>query len=140
MNVSKGCFPLSRNFQMRTQVNFTRVNKIEAVTSRVNVKVEPPSSRTYNLSYIASILFTHVKFALRKKHAAVEIHPKTPVDSQTKSWYTFPFFPLSSQLKKTLNQKQDNKEKSIGRTGSVVRIVRKGKKFARALRAFSSIA
>ena len=71
----------------------------------------------------------------------MEIHPKTPVESQTKSWYTFLFFPLSSQLKKKdLNKKQGNKVKSIGRTGSVVRIVRKGKKVACALRAFSSIA
>ena len=84
MNANKGGFPLSRNFQMRKQVNFTRVNKIEAGTSRVNVKVEPRSSLTFtcvDLSYIAFILFTHLKFALRKKHATVEIHPKTPVDS-----------------------------------------------------------
>ena len=104
-------------------------------TSRVNLKVEPRSSLTFtcDLLYIASILFTHVKFAFRKNHA--------PVDSQTKSCYTFLFSALSSQLKKkTLNQKQDNKGKSIGRTGSVVRIVRKGKKVARALWAFSSIA
>ena len=128
MNANKGGFPLSRNFQMRKQVNFTRVNKIEAGTSRVNVKVEPRSSLTFtciDLLYIAFILFTHLKFAFRKNHA--------PVDSQTKSWYTFLFSPLSSQLKKkTLNQKQVNKGKSIGRTGSVVRIVRKGKKVARA--------
>ena len=105
MNAGKGGFPLSRNFQARTQVNFTRVNKIEAMygTSRVNVKVESRSSLTFMrdlLLGIASILFKHVKFALRKKHATVEIHPKTPVDSQTKSWYTFLFFPLSFQLKK----------------------------------------
>ena len=60
MNASKGGFPLSRNFQVRTQVNSTRVNKIEAVTSHVNVKVEPRSSLTFtcDLLYIASILFT----------------------------------------------------------------------------------
>ena len=83
MNASKGWFPLSRNFQVPTQVNFTRVNKIEAGTSRVNVKVEPHSSLTFtcDLLYIAFILFTHLKFALRKKHTTVEIHPKTPVDS-----------------------------------------------------------
>ena len=52
--------------------------------------------------------------------------------------YFFPSF--LSVKKKTLNQKQDNEGKSIGRTGSVVRIVQKGKKVARALRAFSSIA
>ena len=70
--------------------------------SRVNVKVEPRSSLTLTCDflYIAFILFTHLKFALRKKHATMEIHPKTPVESQTKSWYTFLFFPLSSQLKK----------------------------------------
>ena len=101
-NASKGWFPLSRNFQVPTQVNVTRVNKIEAMygTSRVNVKVEPRSSlNVYVRPFIhgiAFILFTHLKFALRKKHATVEIHLKTPVDSQTKSWYTlfFSLFPL----------------------------------------------
>ena len=40
---SKGGFPLSCNFHVRTHVNFTRVNKIEAMfgKSGVNVKVAP---------------------------------------------------------------------------------------------------
>ena len=52
-NDSKGGFPLSRNFHVRTHVSFTRVNKIKAIygKSGVNVKVEP-----------RSILFTRVKF------------------------------------------------------------------------------
>ena len=38
-----GGFPQSRNFYVSTYVNFTRVNKIEAMyrRSRANVKVEP---------------------------------------------------------------------------------------------------
>ena len=72
MNAIKGWFPLSRNFQVPTQVNFTRVNKIERGSTL---------TFTPDFPYIAFILFTHLKFALRKKHATVEIHPKTPVDS-----------------------------------------------------------
>ena len=51
---TKGGFPLSSNFYVRTQINFTRVN----------VKVEPRSTFTFthDLPYIASILFTQVKF------------------------------------------------------------------------------
>ena len=51
---------------MRTRVNFTRVNKLEAMyeVSRVNVKVERRSTFTFTrgLSYIAFISFTLVKF------------------------------------------------------------------------------
>ena len=58
----KGGFPLSRNFYVLTQVNFTRVNKIETMygRSRVNVRVEPLPTFTFprGLSYIASISFT----------------------------------------------------------------------------------
>ena len=52
-------FPLSRNFSVRTHVNFTRVNKIEAMYGRpyVNVKVERGSTLTFT-----RILFTRVKF------------------------------------------------------------------------------
>ena len=40
---SKGGFPLSRPFYVRTRVRLTCVNKLEAMykRSRVNVKVEP---------------------------------------------------------------------------------------------------
>ena len=51
-----------RKFYVRTHVN-----EIDAVNGRprANVKVEPRSTFTFtrNLSYIASISFTHVKFA-----------------------------------------------------------------------------
>ena len=45
----KGGFPLSRNFYVGMQVNYTRVNKIEAFYGRlrVNVKVEPRSTFTF---------------------------------------------------------------------------------------------
>ena len=52
--------------------------------SRVNVEGEPPSTFTFTrgLSYIASILFTLVKFTcvqvyVRTNCATVEIHPYT---------------------------------------------------------------
>ena len=58
----KGGFPLSRNFYVLTQVNFTRFNETETMygSSRVNEKVEPPSTFLFprDLSYIASISFT----------------------------------------------------------------------------------
>ena len=88
--VTKGGFPLSRNFSARTHVNFTCVNKIETMygKSRVYVEVEPRSTFTLpcepwflqagrygrnhcspgtftftrGLSYISSISFTHKKF------------------------------------------------------------------------------
>ena len=57
---------LSRNFYTRTHVNFTHVNKIEAMYGRssVSVKVERGLTFTFTrgLSYIASISFMHVKF------------------------------------------------------------------------------
>ena len=45
----KGGFPLSRNFYVRTHLNFTRVNKIEAMykRSRVNVEFYPRSTFTF---------------------------------------------------------------------------------------------
>ena len=78
-----GRFPPSRNFSVRTHVNFTRVNEIEAMYERshVNVKVEPRSTFTLtsDLSCIASILFANVKVRTNacKNYATVEIHPKT---------------------------------------------------------------
>ena len=57
---------LSRNFYTGANVNFTRVNKIEAMygPSSVSVKVERGLTFTFTrgLSYIASISFMHVKF------------------------------------------------------------------------------
>ena len=58
---------MPRNFTcVRTHVNFTRVNKLEAMyeVSRVNVKVERRSTFTFTrgLSYIACTSFTLVKF------------------------------------------------------------------------------
>ena len=51
-------FPLSRNFYVRTHVNFPRVNNIEEMYERrpVNVKVERGSTFpfTRDLPYIAS--------------------------------------------------------------------------------------
>ena len=60
-----GEFPPSRNFSVRTHVNFTRVNKMETMygRSRVYVKAEPrsPFTLTRALSYIASISFTRLR-------------------------------------------------------------------------------
>ena len=62
----KGGFPLSRNFYVRTHVNFTRVNKIQTMyeRSRVSVNVEQGSTFTFtrDLPYIFSISFTRVYF------------------------------------------------------------------------------
>ena len=59
-------FPLSRNFHVRTHVNFTLVNKIGAMYERprVNVKVDRGLTFTFtrNLPYIVSVLFARVKF------------------------------------------------------------------------------
>ena len=57
-------------FQHRssTYVNFTRVNKIEAMYGRshVNVKVETRSTFTpRGLSHVASVSFTRVNFTLK---------------------------------------------------------------------------
>ena len=43
INMTKGGFPLSRNFYLRTRVKFTFANKIEAMHERslVSVKVKP---------------------------------------------------------------------------------------------------
>ena len=67
LNLSKGWFPLSRNFFVDSR-NFnvwTRVNKIEAMyeRTRLNVKLERGSTFTFtrDLPYIVSILFTRVK-------------------------------------------------------------------------------
>ena len=63
-NVNIAANSLKAHFHCR--VIFTRVNKIEAMDgrSRVSVKVERGSAFTFTdgLSYISSILFTHVNF------------------------------------------------------------------------------
>ena len=48
---------MSRNFYVRMQVNFTRINKIETMyeRSRVDVKVEPRLS--YICAYTTEIFF-----------------------------------------------------------------------------------
>ena len=55
---------LSLNFYTRTHVNFTRVNKIEAMYGRSRVRVKVERGLTFiftrGLSYIASISFMHV--------------------------------------------------------------------------------
>ena len=74
-------FPLLRNFSVRTHVNFTRVNIIEAMYKRprVNGKVERGSTFTFTLDlpYMPCILFTRLKFSAyaRKNYATGEIHP-----------------------------------------------------------------
>ena len=65
--MGKGGFPLSRNFHVRTQVNFTCVSKIAVMYDRVRVSVKAERGSTYaftrDLPYIAFISFTRVKFA-----------------------------------------------------------------------------
>ena len=66
---------------MRTHVNITRINKIEAMygRSRVNFKVELRSTCTFvgSFSYIAFMLFTGIKFTSRtysrENYAVVEV-------------------------------------------------------------------
>ena len=57
---------MSRNFFAHSRVKFTCVNKIEAMyeRSRVNVKTAPRSTFmfTRDTSYVASILYTRVKY------------------------------------------------------------------------------
>ena len=59
----KGGFPLSRNFYVRTRLNFTRINEIEKMygRSRVKVKVEPRSTFTFTrgLSYTLPLCYLH---------------------------------------------------------------------------------
>ena len=52
--LSKSGFPPSRNFYVRTHINFTRVNEIETMygRSRVNVKVEPRSTFKFQVFHL----------------------------------------------------------------------------------------
>ena len=56
-----GGLPLSSDFNVRTHVNFTCVNKIEAMCGRPSIKVKVERSLTFtcmrDLSYIVSIFF-----------------------------------------------------------------------------------
>ena len=66
---------------MRTHVNFTSVNIVEAMYERprVNGKVERGSTFTFTLDlpYMPCTLFTRLKFSAyaRKNYATEEIHP-----------------------------------------------------------------
>ena len=57
-------FPLSCNFSLRIHIKFTRLNEIEAMyeSPRANVKDERTFMCTRDPPYVASILFTRVKF------------------------------------------------------------------------------
>ena len=82
-STAKGLFPLSRNFSMRTHVDFTRANKIEAMYERpqVNVKVEPRSTFTLNLRvafHTLPLFYLHaliLRAFARKNYATLEIKP-----------------------------------------------------------------
>ena len=64
INRSKGGFPLSRNFYVRTRVQITYLNEMEAMYEmpRVDAKIEQVSAFTFtcDLSCKASTLFTRV--------------------------------------------------------------------------------
>lgn len=66
---------------MRTHLTFTRLNTTEAMygRSRVPEEVEPRSTFTRGLSYIASVLFTRVDLRAyaRKSYETVDIHCNT---------------------------------------------------------------
>ena len=67
----KGGFPLSRNFYVRTHVNFTPVNTVRTRygKSRVSVNVEQGSTFTFarDLPYIFSISFTRAYLTCVRK-------------------------------------------------------------------------
>ena len=67
----KGGFPLSRNFNVRTHVNLTRVTKIEAMYKRPRIKVKVERSLTFTCmrDHTLSLFFYS-----REIYATVEIH------------------------------------------------------------------
>ena len=75
---SKGWFPPWRNFYVRTCVKFTFANKIEAMYERshVSLKVANSLNFTFNLNtlYLASILFTWLKFTVNVRSQKREIN------------------------------------------------------------------
>ena len=80
-SLSKGWFPVSRNFYVRTCVKFTFANKIEAMheKSLVSVKVEPRSSSRLSSALLILPLFCLRDWNVRAltcvaKNAPVEIN------------------------------------------------------------------
>ena len=75
--VSKGGFPLSRNFYVRFPCVITCIRYLEALyeMSQVYVKIETRSTFPFSrdASYVASILFTRV--LTLKSRDSVQIHP-----------------------------------------------------------------
>ena len=64
LNLSKGGFPLPRNFYLRTRVKFTCVNKTKAMYERLRVNVIVYRGSTFKVThdlftYTASIIFTY---------------------------------------------------------------------------------
>ena len=70
----KGGFPLLRSYHVRTHVNFTRVNKIEAMyeRSRANVKAERGSSFTFTRDLPFNVSIIYARNARSRRHVKVE--------------------------------------------------------------------
>ena len=82
--LSKGWFPLSRNFYVRTCVKFTFANKIEAMYegSHVSVKVETRSTSRlaqHLISCLYFYLFTWFKFTCVKYVCNTDVFIRAPV-------------------------------------------------------------
>ena len=83
--LSKGWFPLSRNFYLRTCVKFTSANKIEAMYegSHVSVKVEIRSTSRlaqHLISCLYFYLFTWFKFTCVKYVWHMDVFIQAPLD------------------------------------------------------------
>ena len=82
-NQCKDRFPLSRIFHISTHVNFTRVNKIEAMygRSRVNVKVERGQLLHLRVTFHTLPLFYsrayNLRAYLRESYVTMEIYSKS---------------------------------------------------------------
>ena len=94
-----GGFPLSSDFNVRTHVNFTGVEKIEAMCGRPSIKVKVERSLTFtcmrDLSYIVSIFFfTRVKFTRQWKsmsrNSSVRTHLKCTCVTEIEAMYERP--------------------------------------------------
>ena len=82
--LSKGWFPLSRNFYVRTCVKFTFANKIEAMYegSHVSVKVETRSTSRlaqHLISCLYFYLFTWFKFTCVKYVCNTDVFIRAPL-------------------------------------------------------------
>ena len=82
--LSKGWFPLSRNFYVRTCVKFTFANKIEAMYegSHVSVKVETRSTSRlaqHLISCLYLYLFTWFKFTCVKYVCNTDVFIRAPL-------------------------------------------------------------